>query len=161
MLHTIKTETHHYNQSSATHEGDPDSNPKTEETPPPPRLMKTAVLPFSPVHAQMKQIGDSSCLNSTTSDMSQILSKGSTHIPLIHHKAQKNLDSVLAAILLENQKNNQQMHQMMVLFNTTLNAMKHQNCLPPPSSSDNIERTLESIIDNIQCMWMACAMLRE
>eukprot|EP00957_Ditylum_brightwellii_P057368 4350258-Ditylum_brightwellii.AAC.1 len=55
------------------------------------------------------------------------------------------MDPVLATILLENQKNNQQMQHMMALFNTTLEAMKDQHCQRPPSSSDKIERALESI----------------
>eukprot|EP00957_Ditylum_brightwellii_P153731 11700885-Ditylum_brightwellii.AAC.1 len=61
------------------------------------------------------------------------------------------MDPVLAAILLENQKNNQQMQHMMALFNTTLKAMKDQRCQHPPSSSDKIERALDSI-SKITCL---------
>eukprot|EP00957_Ditylum_brightwellii_P138007 10521672-Ditylum_brightwellii.AAC.1 len=175
MPPTSKTERYHYSQSSDTHEGQPDSNSKPEETPPLPKLMKTAVILFSSEHEQMIQIDDSSSLSSTTSanipdliqredfqreyssssDLSQI-TKESKHTADNAKKksstpktAEATMDPVLATILLENQKNNQQMQQMMVLFNTTLEAMKDQNCPPPPSSSHKIERALESILEII------------
>eukprot|EP00957_Ditylum_brightwellii_P089705 6831957-Ditylum_brightwellii.AAC.1 len=67
MPPTIKTERYHYSQSSDTHEGEPDSNSKPEETSPLSKWMKTAVLLFSSEHEQMIQIDDSSSLSSTTS----------------------------------------------------------------------------------------------